>query len=210
MTICTSLMISRSLDDHPLPSLFSATSSTTPFMSPAPPASPASPVYCAICAAPCLLPRASIKPPDPTPHQGLVGSDTLDAVIIHNAPESPSGLSGLSGSGPTWLQAWHNLSSIDSAPRTVSIHHYCLEAALRTIRKSTFTSGYTHEETMMLGWSLPKWTGWGPWGFNTPDQDSRHTAAWPSGFWTGTASQRSRWQRKTGNEGSHLLPVGPS
>jgi hypothetical protein len=62
----------------------------------------------------------------------------------------------------------------------------------------------------MLGWSLPKWTGWGPWGSNTPDQDSMHTAAWPSGFWTGTASQSSRWQSERGKEGSHLLPVGPS
>jgi hypothetical protein len=197
---------------------------SSPFMSPAPP------VYCAICAAPCLLPRASIQPPDPTVQIGLVGSDTLDAVIDPIAPESSS---GSSGEGPTWVHAWHYLrvscgilnpsavsisspplasslraSSIDPTRRTVSIHHYCLEAAIRTIRKSTFASGYTHEETMMLGWSLPKWTGWGPWGPNPPDHGSTHVVGWPSGFWTGTPSQRSRWQR--GKEGSHLLAVGSS
>jgi hypothetical protein len=191
--------------------------------------SPAPPVYCGICAAPCLFPRTSIQPPSPTAHTGLVGSDTLNAVVVPIDPESAG------GQGPTWLHAWHHLrvscgilnpsavsisspplasslrpSSIDPTRRTVRIHHYCLEAAIRTIRKSTFTSGYTHEETMMLGWSLPKWTGWGPWGSNTPDQDSMHTAAWPSGFWTGTASQSSRWQSERGKEGSHLLPVGPS
>ncbi|KAK4687565.1 hypothetical protein P7C73_g2550, partial [Tremellales sp. Uapishka_1] len=48
----------------------------------------------------------------------------------------------------------------------------------------------------MFGWSLPKYTGTGPWNGNTAVEASHK-------LWGGTVSQRERWN---GEMDSHLLP----
>ncbi|WVF72619.1 hypothetical protein IAT40_007437 [Kwoniella sp. CBS 6097] len=117
--------------------------------------------------------------------------------------------------------------------RCVTIHAYCLSAIKSMIRQSAFSSSSpsspsssvggggarTHEESFMLSWSLPRWTGHGPW----VNKDMRDLTAWiwndrgtrsgygvdaargdgwsmSIGFWGGTASQRERWKRT----GDHL------
>ena len=61
-----------------------------------------------------------------------------------------------------------------------------------------------------MGWSLPKWTDYGPWvaeadrgimGFKR-DMKKRGIGV---GYWAGCADQKARW--KEGVEGSHLLLV---
>lgn len=99
-----------------------------------------------------------------------------------------------------------------SRRRCISLHSYCLDAILHIILKtqsSSFT-GTSHEGSMMLGWSLPKWTGYGPW-MNPADRGGPEFLADMEkrgigiGYWAGCGSQRGRW--KEGVEGSHLLAV---
>jgi hypothetical protein len=179
------------------------------------------PVYCAICAAPCHIPRTDI--PHPSPNTSLLGTDTVD----HIPAEHPVAF----GVGD-WLHEWHciavssglldpcavTISSVpvsDSTPkalrfldiskRMILMHDYCLKAVFRMIRRSMFNNGYSHEESMMIGWSLPKWTGWGPWVPGAGRDDFLRAVGTRVGLWRGTASQRARWQN--GQEGSHLFDV---
>ncbi|WVQ99826.1 hypothetical protein IAU59_006969 [Kwoniella sp. CBS 9459] len=121
--------------------------------------------------------------------------------------------------------------------RCVTVHAYCLTAIRSMIRQSAFSSSdqrrgggvrtraRTHEEGVMLSWSLPRWTGHGPWvgremrdpkawtwsDVNTMGEggDGRQSQIGSTrgegwcmsvGYWGGTASQRQRWK----NTGDHL------
>jgi len=75
------------------------------------------------------------------------------------------------------------------------------------MRKSLFNNGFGHEEAVTVSWSIPKWTGYGPWvddclakGFIADDGRGAY------GFYRGCKDQRNRW--RDGVEGSHLLEVG--
>jgi hypothetical protein len=87
--------------------------------------------------------------------------------------------------------------------RCIPVHAYCLETVLKVIRRSLYNDGYSHEESVMLGWSLPKWTGHGPWTSESTDSGDL-----PAGYWRGCEDQRNRWVK--GIEGSHLLTVSRS
>jgi len=81
--------------------------------------------------------------------------------------------------------------------RCIPLHTYCLEAILRTTRQSMFNTASSHETNMLLGWSLPKWTGWGPW-VDTRDRGGSDVAqgverrGWVD-YWGGTADQCARF-----------------
>ena len=91
--------------------------------------------------------------------------------------------------------------------RCIPIHHYCLTKVQATIRRSTFNTGFSHEENMMLGWSLPKWVGYGPWvheedrGGETFGKTAERRG-WV-GYWGGTGSQKARYK----DSSEHLSPV---
>jgi hypothetical protein len=158
--------------------------------------SQASPNYCGICAAPCLTPR--LPTPQPT-----------EPDII------PTKLAGHLDT-PIWLHQYHHLqpsTGIIPFPlpptdprdqknphkRIISIHLYCLRAVLGVVKSGMFNCGSVHDEQMMLGYSVPRYVGFGPW---MPAQ-LRATER-PESTWMGMADQRSRWNII---EGSHLLPV---
>ena len=177
------------------------------------------PLYCATCAAPCFLPRQLV------PRPATLNSSISETVT--NASYEVSRNDDEQGQG--WLHEWHVLQVatgiqysplIDHAlsastskpnnPRSILIHDYCLSAVLRTIIPGRSSSGFSHQETKMILWSLPKWTGYGPW-IREPDRDGpgflkdMETRGIGCGFWTGCADQKSRWRE--GVEGSHLLSV---
>ncbi|WWD18904.1 hypothetical protein CI109_103360 [Kwoniella shandongensis] len=105
------------------------------------------------------------------------------------------------------------------AKRKVPIHSYSLDSVRRTIHRSIFhtvpppeelsetgwdTRTREHEEEMMLAWSIPKWTGWGPWSVHRSEEtDGTQAQVGESatrkvilkpGCWMGTFEQRERWE----------------
>lgn len=194
------------------------------------------PLYCAICAVTCLLPRSETTPASPPESQGFhCSSDTTSSEHTHATPAvgtwehewvvlqvtkgptsqftiisyTPPSLQDTSDPGGRERFPHDPLRSGDAEQRAIPIHSYCLERVLKTIRKSLYNNGFSHEENMMLGWSLPKWTGYGPWV-----RDERNGRRWLHarnddvlgvGYWKGMADQRSRYRE--GEEGSHLSPV---
>ena len=179
------------------------------------------PLYCAMCAAPCYLPRRNLPPPNgdpPSRNEQLEAIGPIAGADTTSTPDSD------------WLHEWHVLrvgsglipipdlfptsettSSPPNTQRMIPLHHYCLAVVLKTIRRSMYNTGYSHEESCLLGWSLPKWTGYGPW----VNESSRGGFAFLRsgeagggggvGYWRGCTDQRNRWEE--GREGSHLLPV---
>jgi len=158
--------------------------------------SQASPIYCGICACPCLCPRL----PTPQPEQ----PDLPLTKLAHQLTT------------PVWLHQYHNLQpSTGILPypvppadprdaknphkRIVSIHLYCLRAVLGVVKSGMFNCGSVHEEQMMIGYSMPRYVGFGPW---TPA--GMRSAERPESTWMGMADQRSRWDVI---EGSHLRSV---
>lgn len=215
------------------------------------------PLFCAICAAPCTLPRASVKPPlhafDSAENPATLGdTDTTSATPPGPLPVHPTS---------AWLAQWHVLkvtsglittftvhpapplstvqTTATSAPqeipsydplpsvislsspvpaspfpassnaRCVPIHHFCLSRVQSTVRRSMYNMGFSHEENMMLGWSLPKWVGYGPWvaradrGGEALGDSSGNVRV---GYWAGATSQRERFSRS----GTHLIEVSAS
>jgi hypothetical protein len=153
-----------------------------------------SPSYCCICACPTLTPRL----PTPQPH----GPDPI-SIKIHNLPT------------PAWLHQYHHLqpssgilpypppiqdprNSNNPHKRIVSIHLYCLRSVLDIVQSDMFSTGGRNVEHMMIGYSIPRYTGFGPWIYGNVKS--------PEASWKGLADQRNRWE--LGVEGSHLCPVG--
>ena len=173
--------------------------------------SPAEPLFCALCAAPCLEPRIDTPPPSA---ETSLSSDTTDSHPLSS----------------DWLRSWHLLqvssglvdpvtpssafhSSADASAtalnvkRTTPIHAFCLQCVMRTVRRTMY-GGFSHEERMMLGWSLPKWTGHGPWvGEMRGDAVLRGERGLGAGYWGGTPVQRERWRASGGAESGHLVLV---
>jgi hypothetical protein len=174
-------------------------------------------IHCSLCAAPCLLPRH----PGPIPaHESVsLRSHALDSCYSSHIISRDTDNS-------TWEHQWHllqisqgilrsftllsptsspfqegNHEALSTKQRCAPIHAYCLDVVLKVIRKSLYIKSYGHEETVMLGWSIPKWTGYGPWvsGLTASDRDLN------MGYWRGCETQRGRWVK--GVEGSHLLDV---
>lgn len=197
------------------------------------------PLYCTICSAPCLLPRADIPLPSFKHDSFPPSGDTTDSppepsskptisTLLAEARDAnwqarwhvlkvTSGLCttfSVSPSSSTLASVSEEQDPITqgrngAGTRCVPIHEYCLQKVTQTIRKSMFNSGFSHEENMMLGWSIPKWTGYGPW-VNVEDRGGKYLLTqmrergWV-GYWGGSVSQRERYQVDT--PGSHLLPV---
>ena len=180
------------------------------------------PLYCAICAVPCSLPRANIPPPN------IYASSDTSAMSGGHDPRpktDPKHIESLEDS-PDWTSKWHVLQTADgiiqnftispssstltpgskpSQSRCVPIHQYCMEAILKMIRRSIFNNPFSHEENMVFGWSLPKWTGFGPWVEDIDERFRMKENGWVLGHWGGCVSQKLRFVK--GIEGSHLLPV---
>lgn len=158
------------------------------------------PQYCGICACPCLMTRL------PTPQP-----DAPDLPLPTPLPATP-----------VWLHQFHHLMPSrgilpyphdpQTAPKpfqayasphqhVVPIHLYCLRAVIAITQSGMFNCSVTQVDSMMVGWSVPRWTGFGPW--------VKGMAAKPAiGMgWTGLADQRARFE--DGVEGSHLRPVSP-
>ncbi|WVQ81705.1 hypothetical protein IAT38_003830 [Cryptococcus sp. DSM 104549] len=195
-------------------------------------------LYCSICACPCLLPR--IEPPPPKVQTGLEDTDTSSASPLPMGPDADwlstwhclrvsSGVVDprpflFQALGPPTLLSTPTPPTSDTAAadttkaeqyatkRCIPIHAYCLTAVLSTIRKSQFNSAQTHEEKMMLAWSLPRWSGYGPWvggkgtreglGLTPGAGATTGAGGLGVGHWRGTVSQRERWA----DDGKHLLP----
>lgn len=162
--------------------------------------STADPQYCAICACPCLTPRLPTAPPD--------------------LPDLPLNGADLTLGTPGWLHQYHHLQpsrgilpypyepSITtntfqaySSPHkhVVPIHLYCLRAVIGITQTGMWNCSSVADDQMMVGWSVPRWTGFGPW--------VREMAVRPAvGMgWTGLADQKGRFVE--GIEGSHLRSV---
>jgi len=122
--------------------------------------SQAVPTYCGICSAPCLTPRL----PTPQPEES-------DPPLTKLAASLPT---------PAWLHQYHHLQpSAGILPfplpktdprdaknphkRIVPIHLYCLRAVLGVVKSGMFNCGSLHEERMMIGYSIPRYVGFGPW-----------------------------------------------
>ena len=192
----------------------------------------ASALYCAICAAPCLLPRSTSQPGEQSAN--LVGSDTIDAQPTPS-PQSEGGRTAwqhcwqvlvasrglstaymVSPSSPAVLSFDEQAVMPESEderkrekgkkvqPRAIPIHETCLAKLLAAIRRSMFNNGFSHEESMMLGWSIPKWTGFGPWVRQPPNELAMERSG-GFGYWAGTIDQKKR--HVEGEPGSHLLEV---
>ncbi|ORX38678.1 hypothetical protein BD324DRAFT_650025 [Kockovaella imperatae] len=188
------------------------------------------PLYCALCSARCLVPRIELPLPAPRPGGLSLNTDTVGsqppspgmkhdpstwekrwfvlqvsngliqpplASQIHSEPTSPL------GSGPSTDSTVSRMNQ-----RCVPIHAYCLTCVLGTVRRSMYNNGFSHEENMILAWSIPKWTGHGDWTYPSDLEPSRSpTGSFSrlrSAYWSGTESQRRRWDPEI--EGSHLLP----
>ena len=174
------------------------------------------PLYCALCAAPCFLPRYAL--PYRLDNQLYRQTDVKTVTPSDNGTTLQA-----SPASQDWLHEWRvlrvssgvipppNISTITSpsqAPdiyRSIPIHAYCHEAVLKQIRKSIYSSDYDCGEGMMIAWSLPKWTGYGPWVDKTNRLMSRGDVYNAAVYWAGCRDQRRRW--RDGEEGSHLLPV---
>ncbi|WVQ74735.1 hypothetical protein IAR50_004340 [Cryptococcus sp. DSM 104548] len=57
-------------------------------------------------------------------------------------------------------------------------------------------SAPTHEERMMLEWSLPMWNGLGPWARKKDGESDEEKGKMNFGHWRGLVSQRERWERR--------------
>jgi hypothetical protein len=155
-----------------------------------------SPSYCCICAGPTLTPRL----PTPQPHE-------TDPVFTkaHNLPT------------PTWLHQYHHLQpssgilpypspipdprdSTNPHKRIGSIHLYCLRSVLDIVQSDMFGTGGRDVEHMMIGYSIPRYVGFGPW-----INGSLRSTERPVASWRGLADQRNRWE--SGVDGSHLSSV---
>jgi hypothetical protein len=156
-----------------------------------------SPSYCCICACPTLTPRL------PTPHPHEPGPISIE---IHDMPT------------PKWLHQYHHLQpssgilphpppvsdlrdSNNPHKRIIAIHLYCLRSVLDIIQSDMFSTGGVNDEQVMIGYSIPRYTGFGPW-MNWKLKSAQR----PEASWRGLADQRNRWE--LGVEGSHLCPVG--
>jgi hypothetical protein len=156
-----------------------------------------SPSYCCICACPTLTPRL----PTPQPHE--------PGLIFTKMQDLPT---------PTWLHQCHHLQpssgilpyplpisdprdSNNPHKRIVCIHLYCLRSVLDIVQSDMFNTGGRNVEQMMIGYSIPRYTGFGPWM-----NGSLRSTEKPEASWRGMVDQKSRW--KFGVEGSHLCSVG--
>lgn len=93
-----------------------------------------------------------------------------------------------------------------SHQRCVPIHDWCLDKVRRVVGRKTVGVGLSVETSLMLGWSIPRWTGLGPWV--RPEGEMLLEEVGESGmtgYWRGTEDQRGSFE--PGKEGSHLLPV---
>ncbi|OCF40511.1 hypothetical protein I317_05681 [Kwoniella heveanensis CBS 569] len=174
----------------------------------------------------------------------------LDSKFQSSSNSSSGSNSASAGLGGSGKSAQTHTQTPETPPprdgrRCITIHAYCLFAVRSMIRQSTSsvsstTAGSTsngngvgragartHEEGVMLSWSLPRWTGHGPWihrdmrdpkAWTWPDRSRSDTTrrgdgggsseahqrgdGWDMsiGYWGGTAAQRERWQRT----GDHL------
>ena len=161
--------------------------------------SQASPVYCGICACPCLAPRL----PTPQPEE----PDLPLTKVAHQLTT------------PIWLHQYHDLQpstgilpypppiadprdANNSHRKIMPIHLYCLRAVLGVVKSGMFNCGSVHDERMMIGFSIPRYVGFGPWVSGGTRFAERSESTW-----RGMADQRGRWDLM---EGSHLRPVSQS
>lgn len=130
-------------------SLISHVHPPTMSCSPAPQAT-----FCALCAFPCLPSSASSTPSWLQTHTSL-------RLSFGPIPPPPPPRHGQ----PTWTPTWnrpppypaYSPSAPADAHRSITLHTYCLSAALRLERSE-------HGKSMLQAWSPPKWTGWMEWG----------------------------------------------
>lgn len=159
------------------------------------------PEYCAICACPCLTPRL------PTPQ-----TDQPDLPLAQYELATPEWLHQFHhlqpsrGILPYPYEASQNIEPFQSyhSPHKhiVPIHLYCLRAVIAITESGMWNCSGRSTDQMMIGWSVPRWTGFGPW--------VREIGVKPAiGMgWTGLADQKSRFREVI--EGSHLRDVSLS
>ncbi|WVW85835.1 hypothetical protein I302_107873 [Kwoniella bestiolae CBS 10118] len=187
------------------------------------------PLYCSICSSPCLLPRLPLPVPsslaggiEPSynPEEWLsawyclrVSTGLTNPIPFLFQSLEPSSLPLPLITDTPSIQP-HNVK--EEAPRrSIPIHAYCLSLILRTTHR-TYSNTRTHEEKVLLNWSLPKWTGYFPWSsldikdkekaFAVPEglvgrQGERNAMVMMPGYWGGMWDQRARFART----GDHLM-----
>ncbi|WWD02388.1 hypothetical protein V865_000427 [Kwoniella europaea PYCC6329] len=197
------------------------------------------PLYCSICSSPCHLPRISLPLPLPTsssscqedvqpqaqshykPEEWLsawyclrVSSGLVDPTpfLFHSVEPSSPPLPPLQFGGLNEKRQKEE----EPHRRCIPIHSYCLSLILQTIRKTPYSNARSHEESVLLNWSLPKWTGYFPWSdltakekekaFAVPEgltgrDGERQGMVMKPGFWGGMWDMRSRFVKV----GDHLV-----
>ncbi|WRT68210.1 uncharacterized protein IL334_005185 [Kwoniella shivajii] len=195
------------------------------------------PLYCSICSAPCLLPRLPL--PNPYMASGSSYSSSASGINAEYDPEEwlsawyclrlSSGLTDplpflFSSMEPSSLPIPLPLGiassqvkvksgrRIDPPRRIIPIHSYCVSIIRSTTRKS-LNNSKTHEEGVLLSWSLPRWTGHGPWSNQAEDKafavpeglkdrkGKKEPVVMTPGYWGGMFDMRERFARN----GNHLL-----
>lgn len=156
------------------------------------------PAYCGICACSCLQPRLPTPPPedlDPT-----VGPSTFTPAWLHQYHHlQPSRGILLYPFDPQTQPAPADAAS-NPHHRVVPVHLYCLRAVLDIVRVGMYGSLTHQEESIMIGYSVPRYVGFGPWVGGSGLRTER-----PEMTWMGLEDQRSRWTFEC--EGSHLRAV---
>ncbi|WVQ68258.1 uncharacterized protein L199_006465 [Kwoniella botswanensis] len=195
------------------------------------------PLYCSICSSPCHLPRIPLPLPLTTSFSSCqediqaqshckleewlsawyclrVSSGLIDPTpfLFHSVEPSSLPLPPLQSGGLN-----EKRQNEEELPRRcIPIHSYCLSLILQTIRKTPYSNARSHEESVLLNWSLPKWTGYFPWcnltakekgkSFAVPEgltgkDGERQAMVMKPGFWGGMWDARSRFAKV----GDHLV-----
>ncbi|WWC90892.1 uncharacterized protein L201_005829 [Kwoniella dendrophila CBS 6074] len=210
------------------------------------------PLFCSICSSPCSLPRLPLPIPSPFPSSRNEPDQQVNRYkpeewlsvwyclrvssgLIDPKPFLPKDGSSVFTTTTTTTadnddddgeeerdDETYTKQLTNSSRRIICIHSYCLSSIKETIYKTPFSNSITHEENVLLNWSLPKWTGFGPWSMSKSisgsssngGESTQHAYAKPEGlidkkgdknaiimkpaYWGGLFDQRDRFA-KTGD-----------
>ncbi|KAI9637241.1 uncharacterized protein MKK02DRAFT_43161 [Dioszegia hungarica] len=160
--------------------------------------------FCALCALPCLCLPDSPSAPTPSWLHTHTSLRLSFGPIPPPPPSPPPPQHGQSTWTPTWNRPPAYPAYSPSAPadahRSITLHTYCLSAALRLERSE-------HGKSMLQAWSLPKWTGWMEWGRPGEFSAWRVGGVSPSAC-EGQGGGYGRWEvERWANGQRHYLPM---
>lgn len=156
---------------------------------------------CAICACPCLTPRLPTPQPD-DPDITPTTSDLLTPAWLHQFHHLQPTKGILPYPYKPIQQKGAHQAYTSPSQRVIPVHLYCLRAIIAITQPGMWNCVSDHPDSMMVGWTVPRWTGFGPW---MKDPTARPIS---SMGWSGLADQKYRYIEAV--EGSHLRSVSPA